>query len=92
MGRGEKAKRAFPSLSFSFPTQPARALRSLKLRMACYSLIEEVFKNPLNSGMDSGSNFGQNEGHNCKTCSRSDDGGCRGRFLLPCGLYLSFLC
>ena len=41
--------------------------------MACYSLIEEVFKNPLNSGMDSERNFGLNDGQNWKTCSRSGD-------------------
>ena len=29
--------------------------------MACYSSIEEVFKNPLNSGMDSERNFGLND-------------------------------
>ena len=60
--------------------------------MACYSLIEEVFKNPLNSGMDSERNFGLNDGQNWKTCSRSGDGGCRGKFcfLLVC-TYLSFL-
>ena len=64
----------------------------LNRRMACYSLIEEVFKNPLNSGMDSERNFGLNDGQNWKTCSRSGDGGCRGKFcfLLVC-TYLSFL-
>ena len=53
---------------------------TLKLRMACYSLIEEVFKNPLNSGMNSERNFGLNDGQNWKTCSRSGDGGCREDF------------
>ena len=77
MGRGEKRSGLSPlSLSFSFPSQPARALRLLKLRTARYSLIEEVYKNPLNSGMDSERNFGQNDGQNWKSCSRSGDGGC----------------
>ena len=60
--------------------------------MACYSLIEEVFKNSLNSGMDSERNFGLNDGQNWKTCSRSGDGGCRGRFCFPLVCtYLFFL-
>ena len=44
------------------------------------------------SGMDSERNFGLNDSQNWKTCSRSGDCGCRGRFcfLLVC-TYLSFL-
>ena len=48
---------------------------TLKLMMACYSLIEEVYKNPLNSGKDLERNFGLNDGQNWKTCYRSGNGG-----------------